>query len=114
MRNLLLCLILLMGTSLMYSNDLNDKNPRDKVFSFEIMPAATSGFITIVTNIPKQSVLVKIIDKAGLIRVQKELHLERDLDVSELRNGHYLMKIYADNDMAVKRFYKGKDAVNNR
>ncbi|MCK8520794.1 T9SS type A sorting domain-containing protein [Aquimarina sp. D1M17] len=84
-------------------------------FSFEISPQTTSGTISIKTNLPNKNViLVKIIDKAGYIRIQKKLHLEREIDVSALKKGHYLVKVYHRNSMAINRFYKGKDAINNR
>ncbi len=115
MRNLLLSLFILFSTSVTYSNVIHNSNPvdfNDEVFSFIIKPAITSDYITIVTNSKiKQSLVIKIIDNSGFIRVEKELHLNRQIDVSEFKKGSYLIKIYSGNNMAVQRFYKGRDGV---
>ncbi|GAA4272128.1 hypothetical protein GCM10022258_14220 [Aquimarina gracilis] len=100
-----------------HSKDLYNSNPsstNNEVFSFDIKPSITSEFIRIETNKPNYSLHLKIIDKAGFIRMEKKLHLDREVDVSELRKGYYLIKIYSENDMAIRRFYKGQDAVSNK
>ncbi len=115
MKKLLVLMLFLMSVSFLYPNEVNNTDLimlNDEVFSFEIKPAITSEFVKIETNRPSQSLHVKIIDKAGFIRIDKKLHLDRELDVSELRKGYYLIKIYSENSMAIKRFYKGQDAVN--
>ncbi len=115
MKNLLLFILFFIGSLLVYPND---KNPvgdfNDELFSFEIKPSITSHFITIETNVPNQLIEIKIIDQAGHIRIQKELHLDREIDVSQLRQGFYLVKVYTNNSMAIKRFYKGPDRVNTK
>ncbi len=117
MKKLLVSLLFIVSSSFLYSNEGTNNNRsivNDDVFSFQIKPSITSEFIKIKTNRPSHSLHIKVIDKAGFIRIEKKLHLERDLDVSELRKGYYLVKIYSDNSMAIKRFYKGQDAVNNK
>ncbi len=115
MRKLLLFTLFLFGIHLMYSNDLNTikTEVNDNLFSFDLKTNATSESLTIVTN-TNQSIMIKVIDKSGLIRIQKKLHLERAIDVSALKVGHYLIKVYSGNHMAVRRFYKGRDAINVR
>ncbi len=115
MKKLLLILsLLLVPVSILQAN--NDKSIliNDEVFSIQVKPSITSEFIRIETNIAKESILVKIIDKAGFIRIEKKLHLDREIDVSWLRKGYYLVKVYSENNMAIKRFYKGQDAINNK
>lgn len=107
-------MFLCIGVFLTYAHTKMPNEINDESFSFEVKPTATSEFINIVTNRPNQSITIKVIDKAGFIRIQKDLHLDRVLDVSELREGFYLIKVYSENDMAIKRFYKGQDAVNNK
>ena len=117
MRNLLVHVLLFMTPFLIYPNNFNDKDLgllNDNLFSFDIEAVATSDLLTIVTNSPDQSVVVKVIDKSGFIRIEKQLHLDKDIDVSGLREGFYLIKVYSGNNMAVKRFYKGQDIVNNK
>ncbi|MBQ0732819.1 T9SS type A sorting domain-containing protein [Aquimarina celericrescens] len=117
MKKLLLVTLFFAITIISYGNERDTHNPlpvNDEIFSFEIKPSITSEFIRIETNKPAHSLHIKIIDKAGFIRMEKKLHLNRNVDVSELRKGYYLIKIYSENDMAIKRFYKGQDAVNNR
>ncbi len=117
MKKILLSVLLLISVSLAYSNIVPKYYPlmiANEVFSFEIKPSITSEFIKIETNVQTQSILVKVIDKAGFIRIERKLHLDRDIDVSSLRKGHYLVKVYSENNMAIKRFYKGQDAVNNK
>ncbi len=115
MKSILLFVFVLIGTSATYSNAINGSTLmdfNDEVFSFTIKPAITSDYITIETNSKiKQSLVIKIIDNSGFIRVEKELHLNRQIDVSEFKKGSYLIKIYSGNNMAVQRFYKGRDGV---
>ncbi len=114
MKNLLLYFLFFAGSLSMFSNNDSVSPLNDELFSFEIQPAITSEHINIVTNNPNEVITVKIIDKAGLIRVQQQLHLDRTLDVSSLREGFYLIKVYSENNMAIKRFYKGQDIVNSK
>ncbi|MEW7291555.1 T9SS type A sorting domain-containing protein [Aquimarina sp. 2304DJ70-9] len=115
MKKVLLYLLFFIGSFLVYSNDKNPNHEfNDELFSFEIKPSITSHFITIVTHVPNQLIEVKIIDQAGLIRIQKQLHLDREIDVSGLREGYYVIKLYSGNNTAIKRFYKGQDGVNNK
>ncbi len=115
MKNLLLCALFFMGSILVHSNDISPINElNDELFSFEVKPSVTSHFITIVTNVSKQLIEVKIIDESGFIRIQKQLHLDREIDVSGLREGFYVIKVYSGNNTAIQRFYKGQDGVNNK
>ncbi|WP_271784380.1 T9SS type A sorting domain-containing protein [Aquimarina algiphila] len=117
MKNILLLCMLFISITLSYSNDWNDEKnitTNDNTFEFNIQATSTPQFLNIVTNRPKESIEVKIIDKSGFIRIRSKLHLEREIDISELRVGLYLIKIYSGNHMAIKRFYKGRDVVTNR
>ncbi|MBP2832954.1 T9SS type A sorting domain-containing protein [Aquimarina sp. U1-2] len=117
MKKLVLTTLFMMSILVTFANHIPGNvlsMPNEDIFSFEIKPSITSEFIKIETNIPAQSLHIKVIDKAGFIRIEKKLHLERELDVSSLRKGYYLIKIYTENSMAIKRFYKGQDAVNNK
>ncbi|GAA4277910.1 T9SS type A sorting domain-containing protein [Aquimarina mytili] len=115
MKNVLLSVLFFVGLFLVYPNDkkpVNDLN--DELFSFEIKPSVTSHFISIETNVPNQLIEIKIVDQAGHIRVRQKLHLDREIDVSGLREGFYIVKVYAGNNTAIKRFYKGQDRVNTK
>ncbi|MBQ4821761.1 T9SS type A sorting domain-containing protein [Aquimarina sp. MMG016] len=117
MKNVLLFTLFLVGTILSYSSGLSDKEAtffNDEVFSFEIESSTPSEFLNIIFNGPRKPVLVKIIDKSGFIRIEKRMHLDTQIDLSILRTGLYLVKVYSGNQMAVKRFYKGRDAINIR
>lgn len=85
----------------------------DKAFSFELDATAAEQSITIRSDV-REPMLIKIIDKSGFIRIQKELHLDRTIDLSLLLEGLYLIKVYVGNHTEVKRFYKGQDGVDVR
>ncbi len=85
----------------------------DKAFSFELDATSTQQSITILSDV-KEPMLIKIIDKSGFIRIQKKLHLDREIDLSLLEEGLYLIKVHVGNHMEVKRFYKGNDGVDIR
>ncbi|SHI57973.1 hypothetical protein [Aquimarina spongiae] len=118
MKKVLLYFLLFAGMTLVYPNLPESTNPikvNNEVFSVEVAPAITSGLITIKTNLDVKGPLqIKIMDKGGLVRLEKKLHLERDIDVSGLRKGHYLVEVYTGNYVAIGRFYKGQDAINNK
>ncbi|MFD2565264.1 T9SS type A sorting domain-containing protein [Aquimarina rubra] len=95
-----------MGTTLLTLSN-------DKPFSFELDATAAEQAITIRSDV-KEPMLVKIIDKSGFIRIQKKLHLDREIDLTILEEGLYLIKVHVGNHMEVKRFYKGRDGVDIR
>ncbi len=114
MKNILLYSLFLIGLSSLHANDNNTSPLNDELFSFEIEPTATSEFIDIVTNNKYQVITIKIIDKSGFIRIERKLHLDRTIDVSALREGFYLIKVYSENHTAIKRFYKGQDNITKK
>ena len=114
MKKLLLLILLCAGThsiAFAFSNDKEKRIINEETSLFEIEASATTEYLNIILNNPQAPVEVKIIDKSGYIRIQKKLHLDTQIDISILRNGLYLIKVYAGNQMAVKRFYKGPDWV---
>ncbi|TPN83512.1 T9SS type A sorting domain-containing protein [Aquimarina algicola] len=115
MKNVILIIVVLMLGHTTYSHDFRFKKKielNEITFSFELQSNATSESLTLLTNDRYQELLVKVIDKSGFVRIQKRLHADKEIDVSFLREGFYLVKVYHKNNMAVQRFYKGKDRLN--
>lgn len=118
MKKILLVLIAMFGMSTMYSKSLkhtptsidffNDKTP-----TIALKATATDQYISIISDI-KESMVIKIMDTSGFIRIQKKLHQDRDIDISLLLEGLYVMKVSVGNRIELKRFYKGKDGVDVR
>jgi len=85
----------------------------DKEFSFELEATAVEQSLTIISNV-KEPMLIMIIDKSGVIRIEKELHLDRQIDLSILKKGAHVIRAYIGNHVEVKTFYKGSDVVGAR
>ncbi len=111
-------MLFFVGLTPLYSNlDYTEMDvlavTNDRTFSFELDATAAQQSISILSDV-KEPMLIKIIDKSGFIRIQKKLHLDREIDLVLLEEGLYLIKVYVGNHMEVKRFYKGNDGVNVR
>ena len=89
---------------------LSFSNDTDKII-YKVEPSITSGYIEIVTYPAKQAVNVKIMDLSGFLRMEKEIHLDKQIDVTSLPDGTYLVKISSDKHMAIVKFVKGGDVV---
>ncbi|WP_298543724.1 T9SS type A sorting domain-containing protein [uncultured Aquimarina sp.] len=118
MKKILLIILFFVGLTSLHSNlDYTETNglafANDKTFSFELDATSTQQSITILSDV-KEPMLIKIIDKSGFIRIQKKLHLDREIDLAILDEGLYLIKVYVGNHMEIKRFYKGNDSVDIR
>lgn len=116
MKQRLLIIAFLFACALVQAGTSNlDVNPflNDKTFSFELKANATQNALVIVTD-AKIPMEIKIIDKSGYVRIRKELHMDREIDLSLLIEGFYLIKVHAGNHVEVKRFYKGKDGLDIR
>ncbi|RZS93486.1 T9SS type A sorting domain-containing protein [Aquimarina brevivitae] len=92
-----------------FSND----NDNDKII-YEIEPTLTSDWIMIKTYPEKQVVNVKIMDLSGFLRIEKEVHMDKKIDVTSLPNGTYIVKISSDQHAQIAQFVKGGDAVTVR
>ncbi|AXT53213.1 T9SS C-terminal target domain-containing protein [Aquimarina sp. BL5] len=118
MKKVLLIILFFVGLTSLYSNlGYTEVDvlafTNDKTFSFELDATSTEQSITILSDV-KEPMLIKIIDKSGFIRIQKKLHLDREIDLALLDEGLYLIKVHVGNHMKVKRFYKGNDGVDIR
>lgn len=89
--------------------DIND----DTEFSFELETTAVEQSLTIISTV-KEPMLIKIIDKSGFIRIHKEIHLDRQIDLSVLKEGSYIIRVYVGNHVKTKIFHKGGDEVDIR
>lgn len=89
---------------------LSFRNDKDEII-YKVEPAITSDYIEIITYPAKQVVNVKIMDLSGYLRIEKELHLDKQIDVTSLPEGTYLVKISSEKHMAIERFVKGGDIV---
>ncbi|WP_299184637.1 T9SS type A sorting domain-containing protein [uncultured Aquimarina sp.] len=115
MRNKLLTLLFLIACisgnasdDYLVSNRLDTIN--DTTFSFKLESTTAQQSITIISDV-REPMLIKVIDDSGFIRIQKKLHVDREVDISGLLEGTYVIRIYVGNHTAVKRFYKGQDGV---
>ncbi|MHA7058304.1 hypothetical protein ACWGOQ_0013865 [Aquimarina sp. M1] len=112
---LLITMFFFVGSTAIHPNlNLNgvsiDSGMNDKTFSFELAATAAQQSLKIISDV-KEPMMIKIVDKSGFIRIQKELHLDREIDLTSLREGLYLIKVHVGNHMEVKRFYKGRDGI---
>ncbi|WP_299898748.1 T9SS type A sorting domain-containing protein [uncultured Aquimarina sp.] len=118
MKKILLVLIVMFGINTMYSNPPVDITipidfSNDKTPAIMLKATAADQYISIVSDI-KEPMVIKIMDASGFIRIEKKLHLDRDIDISLLLEGLYVMKVSVGNRIELKRFYKGKDGVDIR
>ncbi|WP_378177302.1 T9SS type A sorting domain-containing protein [Aquimarina sp. SS2-1] len=118
MKKIILTFLFVVGVSSLSANWMHmvatdSLLTNDKNFSFELDATATQQSITILSDV-KEPMLIKIMDKSGFIRIQKELHLDREIDLTELQVGLYLIKVQVGNYFEIKRFYKGTDGVDVR
>ena len=93
-------------------HSINDSiiNTSDKNFSFELKATAVEQSLTIISN-AKEPMLIMIVDKSGVIRIEKKLHLDRQIDLSILTKGAYVIRAYIGNYVEIKTFYKGTDSI---
>ncbi len=118
MKKILLVLIVMFGINTMYSKPSVDITTpidfsNDKTPAIMLKATAADQYISIVSDI-KEPMVIKIMDASGFIRIEKKLHLDRDIDISLLLEGLYVMKVSVGNRIELKRFYKGKDGVDIR
>ena len=99
--------ILLFASVILLLSFFNDK---EKII-YKVEPAITSDYIRIFTYPDKQAVNVKIMDLSGFLRIEKEIHLDKQIDVTSLPDGTYLVKISSDKHLAIEKFVKGGDIV---
>ncbi|MBW1298232.1 T9SS type A sorting domain-containing protein [Aquimarina litoralis] len=118
MKKILLVLIVVISVGTLYPrNHLNIgelvTSSNENTSSIELKATAADQSITIISDI-KEPMLIKIMDESGFIRIQKNLHQDREIDITSLLEGLYVMKVSVGNRIELKRFYKGKDGVDVR
>lgn len=118
MKKILLVLIVTFVMSTIYSKSSVDISTlidfsNDKTPTIVLKATAADQYISIVSDI-KEPMVIKVMDASGFIRIEKKLHLDRDIDISLLLEGLYVMKVSVGNRIELKRFYKGKDSVDIR
>lgn len=110
MKKAVFFIMILFGLFSVHATELHTDrthNSNTPNFSFDLESNATSHILKLITKPLKSNAEIKIIDESGFIRFQEKFHLNKEIDVSGLKNGLYLIKVYSEHHVAVKRFIKG-------